>query len=359
MRGHVSAEVLARYAEGDLGSRRAASVAAHLSTCERCARTQSDLTAVSVLLAGMERPAMPDALAERLQLVIASESAARTAGTAAAADGVAAPSLTPAASEAGARGSGAADGAQGGAAGLGAAEPARIPGRPDLPERTTRRLGGRPRLRWPGLSSPLVLRGAAAAAAVVLLVGGGFLLARGAAGPQSAGTGSSSGVAGTPRSASGSQGHRSESRPEPAGLAGAARLHYRLHGKIVTTTALASHVNFTKTRLASQVRREVASHPSFGPASPVSPAPTHAGLSGGGGSALLGGIKIGRLNGCLSLVAAGRQVILTEVAHYLGKPATIIVLKSLTARILDVAVVGVACSASAPDYIVRTTVPAG
>ncbi|MGI9007386.1 MAG: hypothetical protein ACR2FU_14530 [Streptosporangiaceae bacterium] len=348
MRRHVSAEILARYQEGDLGSRRAASVGAHLAACEQCTRTGSDLGAVSSLLAGLEQPAMPAALAERLSLVIASESAARAAGAAAGAvptGGVAAGDAHPADDP---------------AAGVPpAGSPAdHIPGRPDLPERSRQHRSARLRLRWPGLSSPVLLRGTAAVAVVIVLASTGFLLARGQAGPASTGSGgSSSGGAGAP-AASGPGEHRAASQRERAGLTGYSRLHYRLNGRIVTATALASHTNFTRSGLAGQVHKAVASHVTFGTLN-VSPGTTPGPANGKrSGSSLLGGVKVGTLNGCLNRVSAGRRVVLAEIARYLGARATIIVLKSLTANILDVAVVGLACSASAPDYIVRTTVPA-
>jgi hypothetical protein len=147
----------------------------------------------------------------------------------------------------------------------------------------------------------------------------------------------------------------------PARLTGSARLHYRLNGKIVTTTALTSHMNFTRRGLATQVHRAVASHVSLGGAvtpPQTTPSPANRRTSASG-NPLFGGIKIGQLNGCLSRVSAGRRVVLTEIARYLGRPATIIVLSSPAANIFDVAIVGVGCSASAADYIVRTTVPAG
>jgi hypothetical protein len=372
VRRHVSAEVLARYQEGDLRARRAARVAAHLSACSRCARTGSELTAVPGLLAGIGRPAMPADVAERLTLAIAAESAARAAGDAApapeavpgsaagAATGVPASPADPVAT-AGAAGSA---GSAGGAGAAGAAGPAQdrvggadggppdnVPGHPDRTGRKDRnRVAGR-RLQWPGLSSPVLLRGAAAVAVVIVLAGAGFLLARVTIGPATGGSGSSSGNSG----AAGAPSARQPAEHHPVSAPDAAQLHYRLHGGVVTTTALASMMNFTRAGLAGQVQRAVARHVSlpFGTATPVS---VNGRISGG---PLLGGIKIGTLNGCLSRVSEGRRVLLTEVARFLGKPATIIVLKSFTAHVLDVAIVGPACSAGRADYIVRTTVPAG
>lgn len=345
MRRHVSAVVLARYQAADLGSWRSARVAAHLSGCERCAGTVSELTAVTAVLASIDRPAMPSSVVERLQIVIATESGSRAA-VAPAAEDLTSAGLTGLAADA----ADTADGPEAGRPGVVGedAAPAHIPGRPGLPERGSGRRSARPRPHRPGLSSPLLLRGAAAAAAVALLAGGGFLLARSTTGPEAGST------AGSPTGPE----HRSAN--SPASLNGGTRLQYRSRGKVISALAVASHKNFTRTGLAGQVRREVASHPAFGLTTPaygkVNPSP---GANGSQQPVAVGGISVGRLDGCLTLVAGGRQVVLTEVARYIGKPATIIVLKSQTANMLDVAIVGVACSARAADYIVRTMIPAG
>ena len=72
----------------------------------------------------------------------------------------------------------------------------------------------------------------------------------------------------------------------------------------------------------------------------------------------MGGVSLSELAGCLDRVSAGRRVLLADVARYLGRPATIIVLQPLTAAgVFDVTIVGLTCSASNPDVISRTTVP--
>ena len=74
----------------------------------------------------------------------------------------------------------------------------------------------------------------------------------------------------------------------------------------------------------------------------------------------VGGVSLSELEGCLNRVAAGRKVMLADVARYLGNPATIIILRSLTAAdVFDVTIVGLACSASDSDVISRATVPSG
>jgi hypothetical protein len=131
-----------------------------------------------------------------------------------------------------------------------------------------------------------------------------------------------------------------------------AYVNYRLNGKVVTTSAIASHTNFTKASLASQVRKDVASlSTSFSSAQASGAEPTYS---------TIGGVSLARLEGCLNRVAGGRKVLLTNVARYLGNPATIIILRSLTAAdVFDVTIVGLSCSASDSDVITRTTVPSG
>jgi hypothetical protein len=118
--------------------------------------------------------------------------------------------------------------------------------------------------------------------------------------------------------------------------------------------ALASGSNYTPANLASYVRRDVmntssglfngASVPSAGP-SAIRRADQLAAFS--------------HLRGCLTDVAQGRRVVVADVARYLGRPATIIVLKPLlaAASVFDVVIVGPDCSATSEDVISRAVVP--
>ena len=199
----------------------------------------------------------------------------------------------------------------------------------------------------PSLSSPLLLRTLAATGAVVVVAGAGFLLTNG----QTTSSGSSG--SGQPAAAP---------RPSLSNVHAAQRsagqvpthVNYRLNGKIVTTNAIASQTNFTKAALGTQVRRVVASSsvPEGFAGAQHTTVPTPAKLS-------IGGVSLSKLEGCLNRVAAGRKVLLANIARYLGNPATIIVLEPLTAaHIFDVTIVGLSCSASSSDVISRTTVPA-
>jgi len=338
VRRHVSAEVLALYREGAVSARRATGIESHLSGCSRCAGIISDLANVSALLTATHLPPMPDVLVVRIQTAIASESVLRAASNPAQA------TRTQAAGAAAASGAGAGPTGAGaaGAGEVGAAGREHIPGRPDLPERAGR---GARRFRMPRLSSPALLRTLAVTGAVVIVAGGGFLLANSqTASETSAGSGQRTAAPRRPSVSNVPAAHGRANGPIYAS--------YRLNGKVVTTNAIASHTNFTRASLASQVRRDVASSSilaqGFTGSHAGGPAPT---------KSTVGGVSLSKLEGCLNRVAAGRKVLLANVARYVGRPATVIVLKSLTAGVLDVTIVGLSCSASNSDVISRTTVP--
>jgi hypothetical protein len=78
MRGQVThpyPDVLAEFRAGLIPGRRGARVAAHLAACDRCAALTDQLAEVSVLLAAVPAPAMPDSVAQRLDTVLAAEMA--------------------------------------------------------------------------------------------------------------------------------------------------------------------------------------------------------------------------------------------------------------------------------------------
>jgi hypothetical protein len=82
MSGHVDAESLALYAEGQLSRRRTARVRAHLSGCADCAGTFAALTEVTSQLSHVPALPMPSAVAARLDAALSAESARRAAGPA-------------------------------------------------------------------------------------------------------------------------------------------------------------------------------------------------------------------------------------------------------------------------------------
>jgi len=273
---------------------------------------------VSAMLSRIPVPPMPEQLTQRLQGVIAQEAARRSAGA-----------TMPAVSEV--------------KPGVGIEPcPAMIPGRPDLPppERTRRRRVRRPSMKaW---SSPSLLRGLTAAAVLVVLVGGGFVLTTGR-GPVSRST---AGTPSTPKSV--------RNRPSSAivGSAAATPLHYR-HGKrLAYANAVTSRVNYTKASLPAGVRSEVKNSAQVTGSSPEAVE----GNSAPSASGRLSGVTISHLESCLSSVATGNLVLLVDIAHYLGRPATIIVLKPVN-DIFDVIVVGQGCGTSGKNVITRLTVP--
>ena len=74
---HPGPEVLAEFRAGLITGRRSARISAHLADCEHCAGRCDQLAEISVLLAAVPAPAMPDVVARRLESVLAAE-AART-----------------------------------------------------------------------------------------------------------------------------------------------------------------------------------------------------------------------------------------------------------------------------------------
>jgi hypothetical protein len=310
---HYSAETLALYREDAVSSRKAARIRSHLAGCSTCSGIIADLLSVSVMVHSVQAPPMPDRLAERIQMALAGESAARLGSPATA----------------------------GAPAGTATARPVQVPGRPDLPERSGQ---GRRRLRMPDLSSPLLLRTLAATGAVAIIAGGGYLLASGQAGSQSRGNGSAGAV---PARSRPSTANRNMSASQSARRS----VQYRIDGKTVSATLLASHTDFTRKAMARQVRSRIISYPA-----PLSGPTT--GYSRPSSSTSFGGVSLSRMEGCLSRIATGRSILLVDVARYLGRPATIVVFAPVKpGAVYDVAVVGLGCSSSVSDLITNARVP--
>lgn len=327
MRRHLSAETLALHREGAVSATEAEYITAHLATCPRCSAIDAQLAGLPTQLGATPATPMPEVVLVRIQMAIAGESVARNATSLAAgprATDVSHPDSAPRSA--------------------GKSAPGRVPGRPDLPTRRRRYI---PRVRMPSWSSPLVLRGLAAAGAVVVIVGGGMMLANSRSASMSGGSSSSTAERAPSARATAHGGHVAYG-PIAAGSVG---VNYRLRGQAATTTALVSDTNYTRQSLPGEVRRDVASHPTMGTAGAAPAAhPSSASLPED--------FHIAQLEGCLSTVADGRMVLITEIARYLGTPAAIIVLRAGNARLLHVVVVGFACSASNPAIITTLEVPA-
>ena len=323
MIGHFSAGQLASYRAGAVSDGRAARISSHLSNCQRCAQVDNDLTGVSQLLASVPIPAIPDHLTERLQSTLAAEVAQRAGG----------------AMPTGALGGGSAP--AGGLVISGSGGSGHAPGRPDRPGRARRRRVRQPRMT--GWSSPLVLRSLAATATVALLVGGGLLFANAGGGRSGNPSAQSEPARRTGRV--GAQAPRSN-----ASALTPTQLQYQHDGKYAYTNVVTTDTSYTKENLAAKVRLQVASSASVGsraePFTGQARAPHHQ----------LGHFDVGRLESCVSAVAAGQNVMLVDVARYMGVPAAIIVMRPVNGA-FGVIVVGQACGASGQDVIARLTVP--
>ncbi len=70
---HLDTDVLAEFRAGLITGRRGAKIAAHLAGCDRCTVLDDKLAGVSVLLASVPAPPMPDSVAQRLEVVLAAE----------------------------------------------------------------------------------------------------------------------------------------------------------------------------------------------------------------------------------------------------------------------------------------------
>jgi len=274
---------------------------------------------------------MPEHLAARIQTALAAE-AARL---------VALPAL-------------AASTAPGAAAGDEVPQSRTEPGGTGVSDRRTSRHGrhGRDRPpRRPGFTSPVALRTMAAAAAVVVLAGGGYEIAQHVGGsrqPSPALSGAAAGSATTnPRVAG----------PVSNGTASAApQLHYEYAGRQGIVTAMASGTNFTAANLRSQITNDLA-QPGAGRTAPRA---MHSSASAAEQGATVGGILVQTLQGCVSRIAAGRQVLLVDVAHYQGRPATVIVTRVSARGPEQVWVVGTGCSSGNSDLLAHATLaPAG
>jgi hypothetical protein len=80
MRGqmtHPDPDVLAEFRAGLGTGRRRARIASHLAACERCSGLSDQLGEIPGLLAAVPAPAMPDAVAQRLESVLAAQAAQR------------------------------------------------------------------------------------------------------------------------------------------------------------------------------------------------------------------------------------------------------------------------------------------
>jgi Putative zinc-finger len=279
MRGHVSAESLARYAEGLLRRGRAARIRTHLADCPECAAEQARLTDVTVLLQEIPAAPLPPAVAARLDAALAAESARPAAQPTEAARGNGVPQP---------------------------AGPAR-PGGGD-PGRPRRPAGGG---RWRWLQAPAVVRGLAAAGAVVVLGGVGYGIAQAVSSTSS-----------SPSGATTSSGSAREAKPgtgvSAAGPNTAPGMHQNSSAaeSSATITVTRSGTNYQPGRLGEQAAAQVAKSPTAQGHSPGSVGPLARRAQGGAA-----------VQGCVRAIAGSRAVRLADEGSYQGHPALIIVVQ--------------------------------
>lgn len=298
MTRHVSTENLARFRAGDLSTGRSVRVAAHLRDCARCRETSEALAEVPTLLASVPVPRMPAHLAARIETALAAESARRTATET---------------------------------------------DRPAQPAGAGAHAGGSRRRPRRSLLGVPALRLAAAAGAAVVVVGGGVALLS-HAGSSSGGSAAGGGSLG-PKSAASSQ-HSKGMRPEALPQTGSGTtyggLRYQRAGHASFTKLAHSRTDYQPGQLGKQVDQVLAAAsagPKFNTAGPnITPFRPPAGHST-------------VLNGCVSHVAAGREVLLVDVARFNHKPATIIVTARQGRAAAQVWVVGPGCSATTSDLL--------
>lgn len=303
---HLEAEVLAEFRAGLITGRRGARITAHLAGCDRCTALGDQLAGVSALLASVPVPAMPDSVAQRLDTVLAAETARSERVTT--------------------------DQAERGRA-----------DRPVHPA-TGRGRKARPRFRLP---SARVL---APVAAVALLAAGGYGLSQitGSSGAFSASSGSAAGSAASSAASSAARGDGTAAVPSAAsshlnapkspvvrGAAGSAPQARRLSFTVLTST-----VNFSAdpATLRQQVERELRS-PSPAAASGTARPVTR------------------QLRGCVQKLTGGASLVRVESARFQGKPAILVVARTGPDETAWIA--GPGCSATSRDLLATTSVPPG
>jgi hypothetical protein len=201
---HPDPEVLAEFRAGLVTGRHGARISAHLAGCEHCAGRCDQLAEISVLLTAVPAPAMPDAVARRLEGVLAAEAAQRHSSERAVDD-------------------------------------------------SARDRASSPPPRRPWGSRPLPLRVLAPAAAVVLLAAGGYGLSR------IAGNSASSVTSGTAAAPAASSAHAGSAAAPPGGATSRPAMFPA--ERVPTFGVVTSQTYYLRGTLRQQLERELARHP--------------------------------------------------------------------------------------------------
>jgi hypothetical protein len=291
---HPSADQLANLAVGELRSRKAAKIQAHIAQCEQCTRARQQLNAIRAILASATYPSMPENLSARIGSAISREARQRLA-----------------------------------------AMPGTEAGRRDLP-------AGRPRpgadggWHLPGLSAAAT-RLAATVGAVVMAAAGSYLVADNVG----------AGVTRSPSSPlAGAAAPVQQMSLGP-------QVTYAQPGSLHTIRVVESRTNFVTAHLrteaisavrVAEAKEAFATQPS---------ASTAIALTGSAAKPTADGPTARRLAGCIGLVAPGQTVLLIDIARYQGEPAAVIVTAATLTREAEARVVGSSCSATTKDVLTQ------
>jgi hypothetical protein len=267
---HPDPDVLAEFRAGLGTGRRRARIASHLAACERCTGLSDQLGEIPALLAAVPAPAMPDAMAQRLESVLAAEVAQRDSAERTVGDS--------------------------------ARDPAHDAGHHLAQHRARHRARSpQPSRGWD--FRLVALRVLAPAAGVVVLAAGGYGLSRIGSGPTSSAAAGSQAASSASQAQAGAAAVPSAtssggtSRPEAAPLEPAARF-----GVVTSTT------NYRRATLPQQLTRELQRYAR--PAGSVQQ------------------LAPGPVKECVLRVTAGISpvsLVLVEEAYYQGQPANVIV----------------------------------
>jgi hypothetical protein len=219
-----------------------------------------------------------------------------------------------------------------------AALPATEAGRRELPARH-RKQADRRGWQFPGLSVAAT-RLVAAAGALAIVAGGGYELA------------SRTGTTTTASPSVGSQ--AAPMQPMSVGpeiTYGGPSAQRAIQSVQQSTDFVPAHLTSQASAAvrAAQARGDTSTAlPSFG-----MPGASQAQSSTASGFAAPDSGTAGRLSGCINDIAPGRTLLLVDLAHFEGKPATIIVAAPMAASPAEVWVVGSACSAIDRDVLAQ------
>jgi hypothetical protein len=184
----------------------------------------------------------------------------------------------------------------------------------------------------------------AAAAAAVVIAGGGYEIAA-----HVGGSGQPNPVFSGP--AQGSRVAAPESGAAP-------QLHYKYEGRQGIVTAVASGRNYEQATLGAQVGQELKQNASSADRAGASSLHSNTSYAPTSGSATVGNVPVAMLQGCVTRLAAGQQVLLVDVARYQSKSATVIVTRASARGPEQVWVVGTGCSATRSDLFTHVSLAA-